>query len=286
MTETLPRSPRPQQFAAPPETAVSVRCPFCLEEINPGASVCPHCGGVLVPFQRLSDDQTALEVRLAALEQEIAALRPTLQGTPAEVVPTTATTQTVSQIFGWPHMADNLFLGLVTLLATHWLVTTLPLADRGAYRLAALAVALPFGFRFEAYARSTASGQVLAALAFGGLGTLVVGMLDVALAGGMPPNIDVQYIAASVAAIALSHLAGSFLARARRPRAERKAAEAAAAQAADAPLDFTASVAAIRQVKPDTITSRATAVKAFTDAAAALAAAVAALWAAFGHILS
>jgi hypothetical protein len=83
-------------------------------------------------------------------------------------------------------MADNLFLGLAALLAAHWLATTLPHANRTVFRLAALVIAMPFGFRFESYAQTGTSGRVLAALALGGLGTLVVGILDIALAGGSP----------------------------------------------------------------------------------------------------
>jgi hypothetical protein len=182
-------------------------------------------------------------------------------------------------------MADNLFLGLAALLAAHWLATTLPHANRTVFRLAALAIAMPFGFRFEAYARTGTSGRVLAALALGGLGTLVVGVLDIALADGMPASIGVQDIAASVAVITLSHLAGSFFASFRRNRAERHAPETAAAQDHATPLKLTAAVAAIRHVKPDRLVSQAAAVKAVTDAAAALTATAAAFWAAFGHLL-
>jgi len=48
---------------------------FCCEEIRPGAVVCSHCGGNLAPLQMLADQHAALAVRLAALEQPIAAQR-------------------------------------------------------------------------------------------------------------------------------------------------------------------------------------------------------------------
>ena len=284
MTDTSAKLSR-QEIAESRATTAILACVYCLEDIKPGASVCPHCGGVLGPFQRLLVDQASLEARLAALEQEVAASR----SAPAEVLATAdvsspaAPAQPQGATFGWPHMADNLFLGLTALLAAHWLATTLPHANRTVYRLAALAVAMPFGFRFESYAQTGISGRVLAALALGGLGTLVVGILDIALAGGMPATIGVQDIVASVAVITLSHLAGSFFASFRRNRAERHTPEAAAEQDRPNPLGFT--VAAIRRVKSDRIAKEAATVKAVTDAAAALTATGAAFWAAFGHLL-
>jgi hypothetical protein len=285
MTDTSAQSPRLEIVERRATAAIS-SCVFCMEDVKPGASVCPHCGGVLVPFQRLLVDQAALEARLAALEQEVAALRPmpSEPTAPGDASSVTAPTPPQAAIVGWPHMADNLFLGLTALLAAHWLGTTLPHANRMVFRLAALAIAMPFGYRFEAYARAGTSGQVLAALSLGSLGTLAVGILDIALAGGMPASIGVQDIAASVAVITLSHLAGSFFASFRRNRAERSATDTTAAQDHGAPLNLTAA-AAIRHVKPDRIMSEAATVKAVTDAAAALTATAAAFWAAFGHLL-
>lgn len=275
----------PQETTTPYETMAGTRCAFCLEGIKPGASVCPHCGRVLAPFQRLHDNQATIEARLGTLEQEVAALRATLTDAspPADIAPKATSVHFPGTTFGWPHMADNLFLGLTALLAAHWLATTLPLTNRAVYRLAALAVAMPFGFRFETYAHTTTSVKVLAALAFGGLGTVVVGSLDVALAGDMPAGIGVQDLVASVAAIALSHLAGSFLAGSRRRTAQGRAT---AAPDAGASLHFTPAAVASRQILPDKIKDQAAAVKAVTEAVAALVAAAAALWAAFRHVLS
>jgi hypothetical protein len=85
-------------------------------------------------------------------------------------------------------MADNIFLGLATLLAAHWLVMTSPAGGRAGFRLGALVVALPFGIRLEHNSRSGPPAQVLAALAFGAIGTLAIGLLDMAVsAHGMPP---------------------------------------------------------------------------------------------------
>jgi hypothetical protein len=53
------------------------RCVFCLKEIRPGASVCPHCRSNLAPLQDLADKNTLLEQRLAALEQVVAKLQAT-----------------------------------------------------------------------------------------------------------------------------------------------------------------------------------------------------------------
>jgi hypothetical protein len=173
-------------------------------------------------------------------------------------------------------MADNLFLGLATLLAAHWLATTLPGSNRTFYRLVALVVALPFGFRFERYARSGPSGQVLAALAFGCTGTICIGVLDIALAGRLPPALTVQDIVGSVTAVTLSHYAGSALAHRRRKRAELATASAPAEKLSSS----------LTYIEPARIKSTADAVKALYDATVPLAAGAAALWAAFGHIFS
>ena len=139
-------------------TAATISCVYSIEDIKRGASDCPHRGGVLGPFQRLLADHPALEIRLTWLAPEVAALRPA----PAEgAPPATAPTQLRAATSEWPLMADNLFLGLTAPLAAHWLATMLPHANRTVYRLAALAIAMPFGFRFASYATGT-SGQVTA----------------------------------------------------------------------------------------------------------------------------
>jgi hypothetical protein len=172
----------------------------------------------------------------------------------------------------WPHMADNIFLGLMTLLAAHWLATTVPTSGRAVFRLVALVVTLPFGFRFERNSGSGPSGQVLAAIASGSVGTLAIGLLDIAVAGRGAPPPTAQDIIASVAAIALSHFAGSALAHSRRMRAER-AGNASAAQGSGG----TSSAHPLLHLEPARIKGTAEAVMALYGAAA--------LWAAFGHTL-
>jgi hypothetical protein len=265
------------------------RCVFCLEEIRPGASVCPHCGSALAPLQRFADEHAALGERLAALEQEVAALRVagcepvSAEGVPAPAPAEPPSPSSLGADIKWPHMADNIFLGLTALLAAHWLVMTLPAGGRTIFRLVALVVALPFGFRFERNSRSGTAGQVLAALAFGSLGTLAIGLLDIALAGHGAPPPTAQDIVASVAAIALSHYAGTALAYSRQMRTERAATEAAARIAASRATGST--MGPLVHIEPARIKGTAEAVKALYDAAAPLAAGAAALWAAFGHIL-
>jgi hypothetical protein len=236
----------------------------------------------------LADKHVALEERLAALELKVAALRlasaeqvavKAAESAPSENPEGLASGATIK----WPHMADNIFLVLTALLAAHWLATSLPAGNRAVFRLVALIVALPFGFRFERNARSGTTGQVVAALAFGSLGTLVIGVLDLALAGHPPPSLTAQDVVASVAAISLSHLAGSALARSRQIRAERAASEAATRVAASAAAGGAAG--SLMHIEPARIKSTAEAVKALYDATAPLAAGGAALWAAFGHSL-
>jgi hypothetical protein len=236
----------------------------------------------------IADQQIALETRLAALEQDVATLR---DGRGDEVAdpaaPAPAPAETPNAVLGvdirWPHMVDNIFLGLATLLAVHWLATTLPSGGRTGFRLVALVVALPFGIRFEHNSRSGPTSQVLAALAFGSIGTLAIGLLDLAVAGhGVPPP-TAEDIVASVAAISLSHFAGSALAHSRLMRAAR------AVRALTVQNDAAggAGIGGSRiHIQPAEIKGTAEAVKALYEAAAPLAAGAAALWAAFGHLLS
>jgi hypothetical protein len=74
--------------------------------------------------------------------------------------------------------------------------------------LVALVVALPFGYRFERNSRSDVAVQVIAALAYGSLGTMALGLLDMAVADLTARSLSAPKIVASVAAIALSHFAG------------------------------------------------------------------------------
>ena len=259
---------------------------FCLEDIRAGASVCPHCGSNLNPLQDFAAKQTALEERLAALEQEIAAQRAiAVEQAPANEAASAAPSESTASANGteirWPHMLDNIFLGLTALVAVHWLVTTLPSSNRAMFRLVALVVALPFGFRFERNSRSGTTGQVLAALAFGSIGTLAIGVLDLAVSGHGTPPVTAQDVVASVATIALSHYAGSALAFWRGRRAGGTKSPNAAWIAASSAED----PASRMHIKPGQIKSTAEAVKALYDAAAPLAAGAAALWAAFGHFL-
>ena len=254
------------------------QCVFCREEIRPGASVCPHCRGTLAPLQGFADKQAALEGRLAALEQEVAALRAgeaelaAVEGDPAPA-PAAPSSPSVRAEFKWPHMADNIFLGLTVLVAAHWLATTLPTSSRTWFRLVALVIVLPFGFRFERHARAGTSGQVLAALAFGSVGTLAIGVLDLVLAGHGGPTPTPQDVVASAATIALSHFAGSAWAHFRQVRDD------------PAPITTPAGGVAspLMRIQPAQIKGMAEAIKALYDAAAPLAAGAAALWAAFGH---
>jgi hypothetical protein len=242
-------------------------CIFCCEEIRPGASVCPHCGGSLVPLQTIADRQAAMERRLAALEEALAA-RPADEGAKS-IAPVATHDDPGPAEIRWPHMADNIFLGLTVLVAAHWLATTLPAGGHTWFRLVALVVALPFGFRFEQHSRTGTSGQVIAALAFGSIGTLAIGVLDLILAGHGGPLPTPEDVISSVATIALSHFAGSAWAQFRQPR--RKATLGAG------PAN------PLIHIQTAQIKSTADAIKALYDAAAPIAAGAAALWAAFGH---
>jgi hypothetical protein len=252
------------------------QCVFCREDIRPGASVCPHCGGTLTPLQDFADRQAALEQRLAALEAALAAQQTdSAANAPVEVPATAVVSVSPRTEIRWPHMADNIFLGLTVLVAAHWLATTLPAGGRTWFRLVALVVALPFGFRFEHHARAGTSGQVLAALAFGSVGTLAIGVLDLVLAGHGGPTPTPQDVVASVATIALSHFAGSAWAHFRQVRDD------------PAPIVTPPGGVAspLMRIQPAQIKGTAEAIKALYDAAAPLAAGAAALWAAFGHVL-
>jgi len=254
-----------------------------------GALVCRHCGNVLAPIQQLASAQASLEARLSALETAWAAQAAVAGSTPARLAgPDGSAVEGVADgetrpgrsRFCWPHVADNLFLGLSAILAVHWLALTLPSGHPGLYRLAGLVVALPFGFRFEFYSESGIAMRVLAALAFGVLATACVVVLDVLLAnyGTSAATPDGRYALASVMAISLSHLTGSTSAAWWRRYTNRKRA-AAEARAAGALLTLSHSAS------PQELKARFEAVRAIVDAAPPITAAAAMAWAAIARLL-
>jgi hypothetical protein len=105
------------------------QCVFCLEDIRAGASTCPHCGSNLAPLQQFADKHAELQERIIALEQEVGALRANWVekvaiGDASDQAPTDPVAPLLRAEIKWPHMADNIILGLATLLAAHWLATT------------------------------------------------------------------------------------------------------------------------------------------------------------------
>ncbi len=229
-----------------------------------------------MPLQRLSDEQAALEERIAVLEQSLAALRlagPAGPESESSAVAGAEPFPALPSEIKWPHMADNILLGLAALITAHWLATTLPVSSRAVFRLVALIVALPFGYRFELYARSGVIGQVVAALAFGSFGTVAIGLLDMAVGSVTPLPLSAEDIIATFAAIALSHFAGSSLARLRRVRADQAASDAEARSSGMLP-----------HLEAARIKTTAETVKALYEAAAPLVAGAAALWAACSHL--
>ena len=211
-----------------------------------------------------------MEPRLVALEEATAAR--SADDSVKIAGPAANTIDPPTAEIRWPHMADNISLGLTVLVAAHWLATTLPAGGRTWFRLVALVVALPFGFRFERLSRTATSGQVIAALAFGSIGTLAIGVLDLVLAGHGGPLPTPEDVISSVTTIALSHFAGSARARFRQTR-DDGAVDAGTAN----PL---------LHIQTAQIKSTADTIKALYAAAAPIAAGAAALWAAFGHFFS
>jgi hypothetical protein len=269
-----------------PVSVVSRVCVFCRDEIHPGATVCCHCGSSLAPLQTLAEQNAEFEERLAALEREFAFRRDVTPGQNAAteaVFPDQGQTTSYAgtSTLSWPHMADNILVGLTALLTAHWIATTLPIGNRTVFRIVALLVALPFGFRFESNARSGITGQIVAALAFASLGTLLIGVVDLLVRPlGNSPVVATDVVA-SFATVALSHYAGSALAHFRQSRNERRASHKAVAQLA---ASAATSSGALVQLAPAQLKTTAEAVKAVYDAAAPLAAGGAALWAAIGHL--
>lgn len=274
----------PKSPIAKSATSAIRQCVFCLEEVRQGASVCPHCGSNLAPLQSFADKNAALEQRLSTLEHLVAEL----QSARADLALEDAAAEESDVVvvhagMRWPHMFDNIVLGLLTLLATHWLTTLLPVDSSAVFRLVGLIVALPFGYRFEWNSRSDTSIQIIAAVAFGSLGTISNGVLDLALAGHRTPLFTATNVAMSVAAITLSHYAGSALA-AMRPRHSTSASGGAPWQCKAALSGGPARVATLQMIEPARIKTAADVIKALSDAAVPIMAGVAALWAAIGHI--
>ncbi len=229
-------------------------------------------------MQRISDERAALEERVAVLERTIAAMRLTrpadTEAGPVGVMAGAPVVPPPVPWIKWPHMVDNLFLGLVVLIAAHWFVTTLPAHGQALFRLVALIVALPFGYRFERNSGSSTAGQVIAALSYGCFGAVALGLLDMAVAGLASRPFSASDVLATVAAIALSHFAGSSLARAQRVRADQAECLAASHNSGLLP-----------HLGADRIKTTAETVKALYEAAAPIAAGGAAIWAACHHLL-
>jgi hypothetical protein len=236
-------------------------------------------------MQRPSDERAALGERVAVLERAFAAHRDALGTRPRPtedaVLHERKPAGPPAAILQWPHMTDNIFLGRTALPAAHWMATGVPVENRAVFRLVALAVALPFGYRFETNARASTAGQVLAAPAFGCLGALSIGLLDILLTERRILPTTAGAIVASVATIALSHYAGSILAGLLWVRRQRQACE----PAVQPTLAITGSTNPLIRFVPAKIKSTAETVKALYDAAVPIAASAAALWAAIGYLL-
>jgi hypothetical protein len=184
-------------------------------------------------------------------------------------------------------MLDNLFLGLATLLATHWLASSVPHGQQAVYRLVALAVAMPFGFRYEVHARAGASTQVAAAVVFGLLGEFLILALDAAISGegtARLASIHSPAVVEEIVTISLSHLTGSWIARWAR-RGEIRKSEAAAAREAHRRSMLSAGLAIALRAEPEKIRTQLDAIKGILEAGAPVAAAAATAWSAFGHLL-
>ena len=112
MSDVTPalRQVSPPEITAESVAATATKCPFCLEEIKAGASVCKHCGGALSPVHQLMLARAALEARLAAVEANLASLRQVAPAAMADLDTQTGSRSAPSST-GWPHMVDNLFLG-------------------------------------------------------------------------------------------------------------------------------------------------------------------------------
>jgi hypothetical protein len=271
--------PSPENASATSAPAAAI-CPFCLEGIKPGASLCKHCGGALSPVHQLVLAHASLEARLVAVETDLAelSLEPRRE---SAVVPEPPGVPSAPRRAGWPHMLDNLFLGLAALLAAHWLASTVPHEQQAVYRLVALGVALPFGFRYESYARAGTSAQVAAALFFGVLGALLITALDAFMAGSAANVLALtrgRDVAETITAIGLSHLTGSWLAWWLR-REERRKAAIARCRA------ISAGLAVLLQVDPKKLKGQITVIHELVDTSAPIAAAAASAWAAFGRLL-
>lgn len=271
-----------QQSTTDTSGAAATACPFCLEEIRVGASVCKRCGSNVAPLHQLILARVALEERLAAVETELATLRQARPDPEVVIVPPPVAGMPPRRV-GWPHMVDNLFLGLAALLAAHWLASTVPEGQQALSRLVALCVALPFGFRYEVYARAGASAQIVAALFYGVLGALLIVAVDAAISGGFAQiggQLHGRELVASVAAIGLSHLTGSCIAWWSR-RDERRAGAAASASR----KAVSAALLMLLRTEPEKLKGRIDALHGLIESGAPVAAAAATAWAAFGRLL-
>jgi hypothetical protein len=165
------------------------------------------------------------------------------------------------------------------------LASSLPHAQQTLYRLVALVVAMPFGFRYEVHARASASTQVAAAVIYGILGEFLISALDAAISGQSPASfvgMRSTVVVEEIATISLSHLTGSWIAWWARRR-ERRDSEAAIEAHRGAVL--AAGLAIVLRAEPEKIRNQLDAIKGILESGAPVAAAAATVWSAFGHLL-
>jgi hypothetical protein len=64
-----------KSFNSPAFMSLSMRCPFCSENIRAGASVCRHCGNDLKIPDALLVENAELDERVKALRRELTELQ-------------------------------------------------------------------------------------------------------------------------------------------------------------------------------------------------------------------
>lgn len=159
-----------------------MRCPYCVTEIAEEALVCPQCTrelylfkpllGKIAELEKSLAGQAALGEKVAALEQELAALKAErAQAIPVEIVAEVPPPEKA----GYPlALVQALAPALVLLVAAHGLLLFVYDVKPLILRIATLIIPVPFGFLLALHYRDRLVPSAAAGFAMAGLAVLAM----------------------------------------------------------------------------------------------------------------
>jgi hypothetical protein len=193
-----------------------VNCPFCLEDVKPGAVVCRWCTRDITLPKPLMEANERLAARVAELEAELADAKAVMPSAPKTVEAPPAPPP-----FSFVHaFVFYVVLPVLLLVAIHYVLVIRLDAKLIWLRAASIVLPAAFGFRFELAWRPRRA--VMFAVALSVAAAAVLGMSWVVhLVDGdaiMPASAVVwRETLEYIASIALAYMVGSLLCAALRP---------------------------------------------------------------------